>query len=301
MFVITGATGNTGSGVAERLLARGEKVRVIGRSAERLQRFVAKGAEAFVAEASDAEAMTRALGGATAAYLMIPPSYETKNVAAHQDAVIAAYATAVEKSGLRYAVALSSIGAQHAERVGPIKGLHRLEQRLGKIAGLNVLFLRAGFFMENTLQYIGLIKSLGMIAGTQLGDKAHPWIATRDIAEAAASALVARDFTGAVVRDLLGPRDVSLNEAASIIGAAIGKPGLSYTRVSAMMMKPALLAMGFSSDAAANLLEMFEAADAGLLAPQAPRSAESATPTAFEQFVAQEFLPRYRGQAVAGT
>jgi len=297
MFVITGATGNTGSGVAERLLARDEKVRVIGRSAERLQRFVGKGAEAFAADASDAEAMTRALEGAAAAYLMIPPSYKVENVAAYQDAIIAAYATAVEKSGARHIVALSSIGAQHAERVGPIKGLHRLEQRLGKIPGLNVLFLRAGFFMENTLQYIGLIKSMGMIAGTQIGDKAHPWIATRDIAEAAASALLARDFTGNVVRDLLGPRDVSLNEVASIIGAAIGKKGLSYTRVPAMMMKPGLLAMGFTSDVVANFLEMFDAADAGLLAPQAPRSAENSTPTTMEQFVAEEFVPRFQGQA----
>jgi len=297
MFVITGATGNTGSGVAERLLARGEKVRVIGRSAERLQRFVAKGAEAFVGDAADAEWMTRALDGATAAYLMIPPSYKADSVAAYQDSVIAAYAKAVEQSGLRYAVALSSIGAQHAERVGPIKGLHRLEQRLGKIAGLNVLFLRAGFFMENTLQYIGLIKSMGMIAGTQLGDKAHPWIATRDIAELAALGLVAQDFKGVVVRDLLGPRDVSLNEVASIIGAAIGKKGLSYPRVPAMMMKPGLLAMGFTSDVVANFLEMFDAADAGLLAPQAPRSAENSTPTTMEQFVAEEFVPRFQGQA----
>lgn len=60
MYVITGATGNTGSVVAEKLLANGEKVRVVGRNAKRLERFTKKGAEAFVADATDAGALTKA-------------------------------------------------------------------------------------------------------------------------------------------------------------------------------------------------------------------------------------------------
>jgi uncharacterized protein YbjT (DUF2867 family) len=48
MYVILGATGHTGSVVADFLLSKGQKVRVIGRDAGRLQRFVDKGAEAFL-------------------------------------------------------------------------------------------------------------------------------------------------------------------------------------------------------------------------------------------------------------
>ena len=57
MVAITGASGNTGSVIAEKLLERGEKVRVIGRDAKRLARFVQKGAEAFVADVTDAAAL----------------------------------------------------------------------------------------------------------------------------------------------------------------------------------------------------------------------------------------------------
>src|SRR5882672_558828 len=74
MHVILGASGNTGSIIANSLLAKGEKVRVMGRDAGRLERFVRKGAEAFTANVSDAAALTKAFSGARAAYLMLPPA-----------------------------------------------------------------------------------------------------------------------------------------------------------------------------------------------------------------------------------
>jgi len=73
MYVILGASGNTGSIIANSLLLKGEKVRVLGRDAERLERFVRKGAKAVTANVSDAAALTEAFSGARAAYLMLPP------------------------------------------------------------------------------------------------------------------------------------------------------------------------------------------------------------------------------------
>src|ERR1700747_1668472 len=73
VYVILGASGNTGSIIADSLLSKGKKVRVVGRDAARLQRFAGKGAEAFTGDVSDAEALTRAFRGARAAYLMLPP------------------------------------------------------------------------------------------------------------------------------------------------------------------------------------------------------------------------------------
>ena len=72
-YVILGATGNTGSIIADSLLSKGKKVRVVGRDAGRLQLFVRKGAEAFTGDVSDAVALTKAFTGARAAYLMLPP------------------------------------------------------------------------------------------------------------------------------------------------------------------------------------------------------------------------------------
>ena len=79
MYVILGATGHTGSVVANFLLSKGQKVRVIGRDPGRLQRFVDKGAEAFTADMSDAAALTKAFSGARAAYLLLPPAKSRKS------------------------------------------------------------------------------------------------------------------------------------------------------------------------------------------------------------------------------
>src|SRR5208282_3784689 len=127
MYVIIGATGNTGKIIAEKLLAAGQKVRVVGRSAEKLQPFVAKGAEAFAASVEDTAAMTRAFTGAKAVYAMVPPNMTPKDYRAEQERISDALAAAIEKAGVAYAVALSSYGADKPAKTGPIAGLHSLE------------------------------------------------------------------------------------------------------------------------------------------------------------------------------
>src|SRR5271168_1756527 len=164
MYVIMGASGNTGSIVANFLLSKGQKVRVIGRDPGRLQRFVEKGAEAFTADMSDAAALTKAFSGARAAYLLLPPAKSPEEQERDSDGV----AKAVKESGLRYAVHLSSYGAQLAEGAGPVSGLHSSEEKLNAINGLNVLHLRAAYFMENNLAAIGMIHGTGIFGNALL-------------------------------------------------------------------------------------------------------------------------------------
>lgn len=297
MYVITGATGNTGKIVADTLLAKGQKVRVIGRSAEKLQPFVSQGAEAFVGSVEDAAAMTRAFTGARAVYAMIPPDMASKDFRAAQDRISDALAAALETAGVTHAVTLSSVGADKPARTGPVVGLHNLEEKLNRIANLNVLHLRAGYFMENLLAQIGVIRSMGMTAGPLKGDLPVAIIATRDIGAAAATALEKLDFSGKQTRELLGQRDVSMRECAEIIGKAIGKPALSYTHAPAMMLKPALMQMGMSANMVDLLLEMSDALNSGHMAALEKRSAANTTPTGIETFVAEVFVPVYQGRA----
>src|SRR2546429_72861 len=142
-YVILGASGNTGSIIADTLLLKRKKVRVVGRDAGRLQCFVRKGAEAFTGDVSDAVALTKAFRGARAAYLMLPPIISREDQERESDAI----AEAVKESGLRYAVNLSSYGAHVPEGTGPVTGLHSSEQKLNAISDLNVLHLRAAYFM----------------------------------------------------------------------------------------------------------------------------------------------------------
>ncbi|MGH7545431.1 MAG: NAD(P)H-binding protein, partial [Gemmatimonadota bacterium] len=81
MIAVMGATGNTGQVVADELLDAGEEVRVLGRSAERLEPWVRRGAEAAPGDVADAAYLTRAFRGADAVYAMIPPDYSNPDFA----------------------------------------------------------------------------------------------------------------------------------------------------------------------------------------------------------------------------
>jgi uncharacterized protein YbjT (DUF2867 family) len=299
MYVVTGATGNTGRVVANRLLDQGKKVRVIGRNRERLQPFVARGAEAFVADLSDQAAVTQAFAGADAVYAMIPPDVASPDFRSDQRRVTAAIAAALEHAGVNHAVTLSSIGADKESGTGPVVGLHGFEQALNRIAGLNVVHLRAGYFMENMLGQAAAIKAMGKTAGPLRGDLELPIIATKDIGNKAADWLLALDFNGKQTRELLGQRDLSMNEATSIIGHAIDKPDLEYAQLPDAMMQPILVQMGMSPNMAELILEMAHALNTGHMRALEQRSAKNTTPTSFETFVQEEFLPVYRGQSRA--
>jgi uncharacterized protein YbjT (DUF2867 family) len=297
MYVILGATGNTGSVAAEALLAKGQKVRVVGRSKERLSKLVARGTEAFEADVTDSAALTKAFTGARAVYVMLPPDPANPHYREHQDEATNAIATALEAAGVTRAVVLSSFGADKANKTGPVLGLHILEERLARIPKLNALFLRAGYFMENTLPQVGIIKSFGMMAGPVSADLAMPVIATRDIGAAAAEALLKLDFTGQQKRELLGQRDLTYLEIAKIAGAAIGIPNLAYVQLPAEQVIQAMTQMGMSKDFATLLSEMCDSLNNGHMCALETRTATNTTPTSYEEFVQKVFVPAYKGQA----
>jgi uncharacterized protein YbjT (DUF2867 family) len=293
MYVILGASGNTGSIIANSLLSAGKKVRVVGRDSRRLQRFVDKGAQGFTATVSDAAALTKAFSGGPAAYLMLPPAKSREEQERDSDAI----AKAVRESGLSYAVHLSSYGAQVAEGAGPVSGLHSSEQKLNAIDGLNVLHLRAAYFMENNLAAIGMIHGMGIFGNALLPDLKIPMASTRDVGDYAAQRLLHLDFSGKQTRELLGERDLSMTEAIAVIARGIGKPDLRYEQLPYDQVQQALTQLGVPPKGAAMYIEMYKAINAGVLVPLEPRSPENTTPTSFERFVQDVFVAAYRGKA----
>src|SRR5437016_8994179 len=151
IFALTGATGNIGSVLTETLLSRGYQIRAIGRSRERLQPLVDKGAEALVGSLEDAEFLTRAFTGVDAVFAMIPPNLTASDFRAYQNEIGEASAAAIKTAGVKQVVNLSSIAGHLAEGTGPIKGLHDNEKRFNALEDINVVHLRPGFFMENLL------------------------------------------------------------------------------------------------------------------------------------------------------
>jgi uncharacterized protein YbjT (DUF2867 family) len=297
MIVITGATGRTGGAAARDLLKKSEKLRVVGRDEKKLERLMQNGAEAIVGNIEDAAVLSKAFDGADAVYLVVPEDTSQQDLRAHQERVTDSFAAAVSSSRVPYVVALSSIGAQHAEGTGPIVGLRNLEKKLNGISGLNVLYLRPGYFMENLLLSLAPLYSMGMLPGGLREDLRMPWIATQDIGRYAASRLLARDFVGSSVQELHGQRDLSMQEAGSIVGKAIDRPEVKYQQAPPAILESSLLQIGLPQKTVALLIEMWNGANSGLVVAQEARSAKNTTSTALETFVADVFAPAYRNFA----
>jgi uncharacterized protein YbjT (DUF2867 family) len=299
MYVVLGASGHTGHIVANQLLAGGQKVRVVGRNAAHLQPLAAKGAETFIADVTDAATLAQAFRQADSAYVMIPPNTTSNDPLGYSNRVGDAIAAAVQNAGTKNVVALSSIGADKASGTGPVVGLHNLEQKLNQINGANVLHLRAGYFMENALPQVNAVRQMGAVATPLRADLKLAMIATRDIGAAAAEALLRPSVRGKQTRELLGQRDLSYSEVSTIIGQAISKPDLKYVQVPDDQFRGVLLQMGMSEQFAKLLVEMTGALNAGYMRALEPRSPQNTTPTSFETFVAEYFVPAYRQQAAA--
>ncbi len=295
MYLITGATGNTGSVVAKGLLKQGEKVRVVARSQEKLKELASLGADTLVGDITSLDVATKAFAGVEAAYVMIPPAMTDPDFRGYQKKLSDVYGSALEANSLvKHVVVLSSFGADKDAGTGPILGLHFLEERLKQIKPLNSLSLRAGYFMENTLGQAGAIHQMGAVVGPLKPDLKIPLIASTDIGNAALNALLRLNFTGHQTQELQGQRDLTYLEITAIIGAAIGKPDLRYQLISSEQFAGFMEQMGWAQNVAALMAEMVDAQNVGHVRALEPRSASNTTPTPFEQFVAERFVPAYK-------
>src|SRR5262245_37074858 len=112
MITVMGASGNTGRHISERLLGKGEKIRALGRSAERLARLQRSGADVRTGDAADRAFLTRAFEGADAVYTLLPPDPQSPVLLRKWDEQGEAIEKAIQDSGVRDVVFLSSIGAE---------------------------------------------------------------------------------------------------------------------------------------------------------------------------------------------
>jgi uncharacterized protein YbjT (DUF2867 family) len=281
MITIMGASGNTGKVIAETLLRNGEKVRVLGRSAERLKELERQGAEVMIGDATDAAYLTAAFSGAAAVYTLIPPDPGSTDFRSQQHRISDAIVAAIRASGVRYVVSLGTIVES---TTCPAAGVASHEDRLKSLDGVNTLALHAGFFFENHFLGLASIKHKGVNASPIRPDVEFSMIATRDIAAVAARALRERDFQGFVVRELLGERDLTMRQVTQILGQRIGKPDLQYVQLRPADFIAGLRQMGLSQNFAGEVEQAFSGINEGHSRPKEPRRPQNTTPTRFEEF-----------------
>jgi len=299
MYTILGATGNVGRKIADILIKKGEKVRLISRSADKLRPLVGPNVQAFAGDAKDTEFLAKAFKDSDAVFTLIPPNFTAEKFMSYADTMGESIAMALRLAKVKYVVNLSSLGAEHAEGTGNVVGLHNLEERLNRIEGLNVLHLRCAYFMENLLMNLGLIKLRGIVGSPIRGDIKFPMIATKDIASIAADRLVKRDFSGSSIQELLGQRDLSMIEATSVIGRKIKNPDLAYVMITYDEAEKGFVSAGMSPDVSKRYVEMTKAFNDGRIAVTQKRTLQNTTPTSLELFCDELLVPLYSQKKAA--
>jgi len=288
MYVITGATGNTGHRITEQLLTAGKTVKVIARNPEKVATLTEKGAIAAIGDLGDVDFLTEQFRGATAVYLMIPPNFAASDWRAWMREMVGKYESAVRASGVKKVVMLSSQGAHRTEGVGPVGGLGELENALKTIEGLDVLALRPGYFMENLYGAVGMIKHNGINGGIQKADTRISVVHTSDIAAVATKRLLDLDFSGFSHEFIVGPADLTFAEITTIIGNAMGNPNLPYIEFSLEEGKAGMIQAGLPETVAEGYAEMADGMNKGLTVEGYDRATATQTGTSFEWFVENE-------------
>lgn len=261
-YVLTGSLGNISQPVASQLVAAGHTVTVITSNPAKVADIEALGATAAVGSIEDTAFLNSAFAGADAVYTMVPPKWDAAEWKKYIASIGKNYAAAITAAGVKYVVNLSSIGADMPDGCGPVTGLHHVENALNALAGVNVKHVRPGYFYNNFLANIGMVKNAGIIGGNYGAKAVGVFSDTNDIADTVAEELLALSFTGHSVRYTAS--DVrSFEEAAAAIGTAVGNPALPWVEFTDEQSVGGMQQAGLSEEVAKNYTEMGSALRSG--------------------------------------
>jgi uncharacterized protein YbjT (DUF2867 family) len=221
MYAITGITGQVGSELGKQLLAAGLPLRAVVRDAAKGATWSARGAQVALAEMSDADALAKAFAGAEAVFVLLPPTFDPADGFPEARAQIDALHKALSIARPSRVVALSTVGAQ-ATQPNLLNQLGQMERQLGAL-DMPVTFLRAAWFMENSLWDVAAARASGTIPSfLQPLDRAVPMIACRDISTVAAE-LLQQTWSGVRVVELEAAVRISPNDIAASFSRLLGK------------------------------------------------------------------------------
>lgn len=267
-IIITGSLGHISRPLTEKLVEQGHQVTVISSNPEKQAEINALGAIPAIGSLEDANFLVNTFTGADAIYTMVPPNnYFDHNLdlLAYYRRLGHNYARAIEKSGIKSVVNLSTFGAHLEQGSGILFGAHDVEHILNELpATIAITHIRPVSFYYNLYGYLDMIKQEGIICANYGGENQIPWVSPIDIAAAIAQEIAA-PLTGRKVR-YVASEELSGNEVASILGAAIGKPDLKWNIIPDVQTQSGLEAAGMHPGIAAGLVEMYASLHNGVLA-----------------------------------
>lgn len=264
-IIVTGSLGNIGKPLTEALVQKGHEVTVISSNPERQKDIEALGAIAAIGSVEDIGFLEVTFSGADAVYTMIPPHDffdQSHDLMVRYLRIGNNFLQAIRQSGVKRVVHLSSVGAHLDQGAGIVLGHHAVEVILNQLIDVSITFMRPTAFYTNLYTFSAGIKATGKITSNYGADDKVPWVSPKDIAAAIAEELVT-PFVGHKVR-YVASEELTCNEVAGILGAAIGKPELKWILIPGEQLKTGMESFGMNTQIAAGLVEMQSAMHSGV-------------------------------------
>jgi uncharacterized protein YbjT (DUF2867 family) len=289
-IILTGSLGHISKPLTIELVEQGHSVTVISSSPERRKEIEALGAQAAIGSATDVQFLKNTFTGADAVYCMTPPDFSAPDQIDYYEHIAKCYATAIQHSGIKRVLYLSSYGAHLPSGTGFITGSYKAEQILNAIPGISLTHIRPGYFYYNLLGFIGMIKAAGFIGSVYGGEDKLAMVSPADIAAVCAKEITQTDSSNKVA--YVYSDDRTCNEVATVLGEAIGIPDLKWLVLSEDQVIAALIRNGIPENAVLNLVELGKATHSGTLREEYELDKPEAGKIKLEEF-AKEFAAVY--------
>ena len=270
-IIVTGSLGYISKPLTQTLVEQGHSVTVISSDVERRKAIEALGAKAAIGTMEDVNFLTDTFRDSDAVYCMLAafgsfadPNNNAGTVLTRGEAVAHNYVNAISQSGVKRVVYLSSIGADLEKDSGLILIHHHAEKIMHTLpADVHISFLRPAGFHKNLFGFVSAIKKHGVIAASYGGEDKTILVSNLDIADVVIEELTS-PATGRKVR-YVASEELTCNEAARILGAAIGKPDLKWVTLTDEQQFDGLKATGMSESLARSYTEMYASIHSGKL------------------------------------
>ncbi|GAA0524939.1 NmrA family NAD(P)-binding protein [Chitinophaga japonensis] len=262
-IIVTGSVGNVSQPLTRELVKRGHTVTVISSRPEKQKDIEVLGASAAIGSLEDVDFLVSVFTGADALFAMVPPNFAEADQAAYYRRIGGHYVQAIQQSGIKRVVHLSSYGAHLDKGTGFIRGSYFVEGMLNALPDVAVTHLRAGYFYYNLYNFMDMIKELGFIGSNYGGHDKLLLVAPADIAAAAAEELSA-PAAGQRLRYVVSDEHTA-SEVAHVLGAAIGKPDLQWKIFTDEQLKNSMEQRGVPAHIIANVVELGASLHSGRL------------------------------------
>jgi uncharacterized protein YbjT (DUF2867 family) len=288
MYVVTGASGQIGSAVANELLRRGKAVKAVVRNPQKISGTDPAGLLPAIADLFDVKALKKAFAGGDTVFLLTPENPTSSDIIGDTEQILKNYREAVQYAGVKKIVGLSSIGAQHSAGTGNLVMSYMLEHAFQDLS-VKKVFIRPSYYYSNWMMYAASLKESDVLFNFFPSDLSIPMVAPPDVAEFIAKVMCDDAVEDGRVYELVGPVDYTAADVASVFSS------LLHRKIDAQQMprntwKETLLQVGFSGHAAANLVDMTNAVIERKAVPERRDPIRLTTP--LEEYLRKNFKDR---------